>query len=81
MVWFVNKIGEVTLMQCKAHLGRVGNMAEAWSTGSGSLQQEGRWGCNRRAWKLEVPHWGRGAPSSTGGKGVKQVWSLPRWES
>lgn len=32
VVWFLNKIGEVTLVQCKIHLGKWETWLEAWST-------------------------------------------------
>lgn len=44
VVWFVNKIGEVTLVQCKAHLGKWETWLEAWSTGLVHCSRRGQVG-------------------------------------
>ena len=78
MVWILNKIGEVTSVQCKVRLGKWETWLEAWSTLVWfTVAGGGRWG----AWKLEVPPLRGGAPSSTGARGVQAGVGLPRWES
>ena len=64
VVWFLNKIGEVTLEQWEVHSGKWETWLEArstvvWFTVAGGA----RWGCNKRAWKLEVHPLGEEPPA------------------
>lgn len=78
VVWFLNKVGEVTLEQWEVHSGKRETWLEArstvvWFTVAGG----GRWGCNRRAWKLEVQPLGEGPPAPQRQEESKQVRVYP----